>query len=167
MTRSIDIAVVDLEPTPRACIPKPSSAVKMLTSSTTEKIAGVEVFLTEGRPSELPGSSFMTLVAFAIASTPETARTIPTKPFQLCQNPSESGFTLCQASPKCGNEKNARTTTVITVGTETATANSPVRFGPKKFNAPIPRIATPAKISGCGTPTYWNPDRALIDAVTM
>jgi hypothetical protein len=133
----------------------------------TEKIAGVEVFLTEGRSSELPRSSFITLVAFAIASTPDTARTMPTKPLQLCQNPPESGFKLCQASPRCGKEKNPRTTTVITVGTETATANSPVRFGPKKFRAPIPRIASPAKISGCGTPAYWNPDRALIDAVTM
>src|ERR1700739_871643 len=139
----------------------------MLTSSTTEKIAGVEVFLTEGRSSELPGSSFITPVAFAIASTPDTARTMPTKPLQLCQNPPESGFTLCQASPKCGKEKSARATTVIIVGTETATTNPPVRFGPKKFTEPTPRIAPPAKISGCGTPAYWNADRALIDTVTM
>src|SRR5271157_4693538 len=88
----------------------------MLTSSTTDKIAGVDVFVTEGHSSELPGSSFITPVAFAIASTPDTARTMPTKPLQLCQNPPESGFKLCQASPRCGKEKIARAITVITVG---------------------------------------------------
>ena len=50
----------------------------------------------------------MTLVAFAIASTPDTARTIPTKPFQFCPNPPVSGLTLCQASPRCGTVKSPR-----------------------------------------------------------
>src|ERR1700739_1348515 len=116
----------------------------MLTSSTTEKIAGVEVFLTEGRSSELPGSSFITPVAFAIASTPDTARTMPTKPLQLCQNPPESGFTLCQASPKCGKEKSARATTVIIVGKDSASQASSSLWT-EKIQRTDPKNSSPRK----------------------
>ena len=62
-------------------------------------IAGVAVFVTDGCSSLLPGLSFMTLVALAIASTPDKARTIPTKSFQFYQNPPSSGLRLCNASP--------------------------------------------------------------------
>jgi hypothetical protein len=55
----------------------------MQTSAITQSMAGVEVFDTVGFSSVLPGSSFITLVALAIASTPERAKTIPTKPFQF------------------------------------------------------------------------------------
>ena len=62
----------------------PSNAVKMQTSIMTIKIAGVDVLTTEGWASVLPGSSFITPVALAIASTPESASTIPTNPAQFC-----------------------------------------------------------------------------------
>ncbi len=42
-------------------------------------------FATEGWASVLPGSSLITPVALAMASTPESASTIPTKPAQFCQ----------------------------------------------------------------------------------
>ena len=62
----------------------PSNAVKTQTSIITIRIAGVDVLTTDGRSSVLPGSSFITPVALAIASTPESASTIPTKPAQFC-----------------------------------------------------------------------------------
>src|SRR6516162_10107790 len=103
----------------------------MHTSSITYAIAGVEVLETFGRSSELPGFSFITLVALAIASTPDSARTIPTKPFQLAKKPPDKGFRLCRAWPRCGTVKIPRHMTTIAVGTETRNAKPPVCLGPK------------------------------------
>ncbi len=69
----------------------PSKAVKMQTSNMTHRIAGVEVLETLGWASLDPGLSFMTPVALAIASTPDNARTTPTKPFQFLEKPPVSG----------------------------------------------------------------------------
>ena len=77
----------------------------------------VEVFETRGFSSVLPGSSFITPVAFAIASTPESASTTPTNDVQFFQNPPVSGCTLCTASPRCGSAKHPSRTTTMTVGT--------------------------------------------------
>ena len=66
----------------------------MQTSIMTIKIAGVEVLRDRGCASVLPGSSFITPVAFAIASTPESASTIPTKPAQFFQKPPCNGCKL-------------------------------------------------------------------------
>src|SRR2546429_6599898 len=49
---------------------RPSSAVNTQTSIITINSAGVEVFVTDGWASVAPGSSFITPVALAIASTP-------------------------------------------------------------------------------------------------
>ena len=61
----------------------PSSAVKRQTSIITTTRALVAVRETFGLSGVLPGLSFMTPVELAIASTPERARTMPTKAFQL------------------------------------------------------------------------------------
>ena len=63
---------------------RPRSAVKRQTSSMTQRMAGVEVLETFGCSSVEPGLSFMTPVELAMASTPERARTMPTKPLQFC-----------------------------------------------------------------------------------
>src|SRR6266705_790822 len=81
---------------------RPSSAVKRQTSIITHRIAGVEVLRTDGCASVLPGSSRITPVAFAIASTPESASTIPTKPAQFCQKPPCSGWHRNQKGETAG-----------------------------------------------------------------
>ena len=58
----------------------------------TQSSAGVEVCVTEGFASVLPVFSRITPVEFAIASTPESASTIPTNPFQLRQKAPCSGW---------------------------------------------------------------------------
>src|SRR6266700_3675662 len=97
---------------------RPSNAVKTHTSIMTHKIAGVEVLTTDGFSSVLPGSSRITPVALAMASTPESASTMPTKPAQFCQKPPCSGCKCPIASPMCGRLKSPRTTTTMAVGTE-------------------------------------------------
>src|SRR5438105_4887721 len=97
----------------------------------TQIIAGVEVFETDGLERLLPGLSFMTPVALATASTPDRARTIPTKPLQFSARLFERGCRLWIAWPKCGTQNAARRATVATVGTAIKKARPPVCLGPK------------------------------------
>ena len=148
-------------------MPRPSSAVKKHTSSATHRIAGVLVRVTLGFSSVLPGSSFITPVALAMASTPESASTMPTNPLQFFAMPPVSGWRLCTASPRCGTVNAPSTSTTVPVSTETITASPPVCLGPRRFSAPMPAMASAANISGCGTPRYWNAESAEMAAVTM
>src|SRR5580658_9455411 len=116
---------------------KPKSAVKTQTSNMTHKMAGVDVFDTLGLASLVPALSFMTPVELAMASTPDKARTTPTKPFQFVQNPPVSGCTLCTAVARCGSENTPNSTTTMAVGTETKKASPPVCLGPKMLSIPI------------------------------
>src|ERR1051325_9345603 len=96
----------------------PKRAVKTQTSSITTRIAGVEVLETDGLDKLLPGLSRMTPVELATASTPDNARTIPTKPFQFLPQSCESGSKLPMASGKCGKLNAPSKITTSTVGTE-------------------------------------------------
>ena len=79
------------------------------------------------------GSSFMTPVAFAIASTPESASTTPTNELQFSRiRPSADVHASVDGLAKVGNDRTAASsTTTMTVGTETRNARPPVCFGPK------------------------------------
>ncbi len=125
---------------------RPSSAVKPHTSIATTMIAFVEVFETFGLSSVLPGSSFITPVAFAMASTPESASTTPTNDFQFFQKPPVSGCVIARvtASPRCGMQNSASSTTTMAVGTETRNARPPVCLGPKILRQPMNTTAPPA-----------------------
>ena len=96
------------------------------TSVITISTAGVEVFETDGLWSGLPGLSFITPVALAMASTPDSASTTPTNPRQFTQKPPVSGLTLCQAVSRCGKAKAPSNTTTATVGTAIRNASPPV-----------------------------------------
>ncbi len=147
---------------------RPSNAVKKTTSAITHRMAGVLVLTTLGLCSESPpGSSRMTPVEFATASTPESASTMDTKLVQLCCQPPARPWTLCQATPRYGSPRIPSNTTTTAVGIATTNASPPVCLGPNQFNAPMPAMATAANFSGCGTPMYWNADSALRAAVTM
>src|SRR5438094_4833744 len=99
-------------------------------------MAGVEVLRTDGCASVLPGSSFITPVALAMASTPESASTIPTKPAQFCQKPPCNGCKCPIASPMCGRLKSPRTTTTIAVGTEIKKSETAGVFRSKQIEQP-------------------------------
>ena len=78
----IHVAVYDLQSAERVH-GEPEQSGKDADFDHDHQDGGVEVLTTDGRSSVLPGSSFITPVALAIASTPESARTMPTKPAQL------------------------------------------------------------------------------------
>ena len=103
--------------------------MKTQTSTSTHSTAGVLVFDTDGRAS-LPGFNFITPVAFAIASTPESASTMPTNDPQLCANPPVSGWTFRIASPRCGIANAPSKITTTAVGTAMRKASPPVWRGP-------------------------------------
>src|SRR5258707_13163611 len=118
----------------------------------TQAIEGVDVCDTLGCSSVLLFFSFITPVVLATASTPESANTIETKPFQLCSQPPCNGRRLCKASPRCGSVKQPRRTTTTTVGTETRKAKPAECLGPQELIAPMRRIATAAQSAGLGQP---------------
>ena len=64
-------------------IAQPSNAVPTTTSMATGTIAFVAVRVTFGRSGVEPGSSFITPVMFAIASTPLSARITPVNAIQV------------------------------------------------------------------------------------
>src|ERR1700756_5438485 len=103
----------------------------MQTSSITQMMARVEVWETFGFSSVLPLFNFMTLVAFATASTPESANTTDTNPFQLCSQLPCSGRTFAIASLICGITKQPSKITTTNVGNETKNANPAECLGPK------------------------------------
>ena len=80
-----------VRPLGRECIAKLSKAVKMHTSSMTQRMAGVDVLETLGLASLHPLLSFITPVELAMASTPDKASTTPTNPFQFLKKPPLKG----------------------------------------------------------------------------
>ena len=64
-------------------IAQPRSAVPTTTSSATGTMAFVAVRVTFGRSGVEPGSSFITPVMFAMASTPLSARITPVNAIQV------------------------------------------------------------------------------------
>src|SRR5439155_7401194 len=96
-----------------------NNAVKTQTSIITITIAGVDVLTTHGFSSVVPGSSFITPVAFAIASTPDNASTIPTKANQFFPNVPCNGWRRTNASLMCGRQKSPSVITTMTAGMET------------------------------------------------
>jgi len=63
------------------------AAVAITTSSMTAVTARREAMRTDGLSTVAPGSSFMTPVLLAAASTPERARIMPTNATQLGSSP--------------------------------------------------------------------------------
>src|ERR1700678_1119999 len=133
-----------------ACMPRLSRAVKMQTSSMTQRIAGEDVLQTLGLASDVPGFNFITPVELAMASTPDKASTTPTKPFQFLAKPPVNGCKLCTAAPRCGRQKIPNSSTTTAVGTETKNARPPRCPGPKNLTKPMITIPPAAYISGCG-----------------
>src|SRR5207302_2798842 len=115
-------------------IAQPSKAVPTTTSMATGVIALSDSRATLGFSGVEPGSSFITPVRFAIASTPESARMTPT-------NWTQSLLRLsCRGSRKrvvkYGRLTAISATTTSTVGTASATAKLPECFGPNQFVNP-------------------------------
>src|ERR1700677_1561509 len=133
----------------RAWAARLNKAVKRQTSTMTQTMAGVEVLETLGLASVVPGLSFITPVELAMASTPDSASTTPTNPFQLWAKPPVKGWRLWTASLRWGTQKMPNTTTTTTVGTETRKANPPVWRGPKRLSNPMITMAPAANNSGC------------------
>ena len=124
-----------------------SSAVTMTTSSMTAVTARREVSRTEGRSGVAPASSCITPVLLAAASTPESARIMPTNATQLCHTPpvGELRMEVLQVRHAAHDQDNHDTNT----GIASQMAMLPVCLGPKKFIAPMRKIAAIAHLLAC------------------
>lgn len=109
----------------------PSSAVNTQTSAITQRMALVEVWVTRGRSSVEPRFNFITPVALAIASTPDKAKMMLTKPAHTTPQSSGKGLIFWTAFPKWGAAKRISRPTTATVGIVTKNARLPVWRGPK------------------------------------
>ena len=116
----------------------------MTTSSMTVVTARPEVSRTEGRSGVASASSFITPVLLAAASTPESARIMPTNATQLCHTPPVGSCGW--KSFKCGTPPTIKAITTTNTGSASQMAMLPVCFGPKKFSAPIRKIAPMAHL---------------------
>ena len=115
----------------------PSKNVRNATSSKTGQIARVAVFST--------GCSIMPVI-FATASTPERARTIPTKTAQLLP---KSGLGHASSTcGKCGRVAINKTPATRDAAIAMIVATLPPFPGPTQLMAAIAKIDPMAQISG-------------------